>query len=157
VARFSPLTGSYAVNVDVVVATYSGEVLCHAVANSARSGHNTSSTNVAREENPGYATLGMTGGMIVAPGSTIQVYCEASRSRVASGNSNLLVFKSLAITATQVATRVDAPDHAARVRAKPLNSFVQSLALPSRAADKSRAGGSYTAPGLTDRSRGARP
>jgi hypothetical protein len=86
----------------------------------------------------------MTGGMFLLPGSTIQVYCEASRG--VSRSTNLLVFHSLAITATQVSTIVDAPDHAARVRAKPLNSFV-----------KSRAGGSYTATGPTDRSQGARP
>jgi hypothetical protein len=127
VASFAPLSGYYAVNAEATVRTASGAVFCHAVDHSSRSGTNTSPTNVAYDENTYESdTLGMAGGMGVAPGSTIQMYCEASRTTTTSGNSNQFLVESLAITATQVrTTHGDGPDHAARVAAKPLNSFVK--------------------------------
>jgi hypothetical protein len=156
VARFSPLSGYYVVNIDATVSTLSGQVFCHAVAHSVASGHNTSPTNLGHEEYKSEkATLGMTGVIAVAPGSIIELYCEASEASGTGSLVNFLSVESVAITATQVRTaQGDGPDHAARVAAKPLNSFVKALAL-SRA-EKSRAGGRSTAPQLTDRSREAR-
>jgi hypothetical protein len=130
VATLSPPPGSYAVNVDATVATAGGYVLCHAFAHSSSSGHNTSPTNLAVQgDTRFYGTVGMTGGMRIASGSTIEVDCRGSKSDFQVQN--------LAITATQVntITQPDAPNHAARVRAKPLNSFTKPL-VPLTRADK---------------------
>jgi hypothetical protein len=135
VGSLAPLPGYYAVNIDATVATPEGNLFCHAVDHSSRSGDSTSPTNLGYNEYAGkYATFDMTGGMFVAPGSTIEVDCMASKARSPQGSvDNSLQVHDLTITATQVNSRQGGPEHGARVRAKPLNSFMKSLPPLSRA------------------------
>jgi hypothetical protein len=135
VGTISALPGYYAVNVDATVRAQYGGAQCRAVDHSSRSGDSTSPTNRAfQPPGAGYVTLPMTGGMFVAPGSTIEVDCLASQARSSQGSAeNVLFVRDLAITATQVNSRQGGPEHATRVRAKPLNSFMKSLPPLSRA------------------------
>jgi hypothetical protein len=130
VATLSPPAGSYAVNVDATVGTFTGSVRCHAFAHSL-SGRSTSSTNVAHNAvSQKYVTVAMTGGMTIKSGSIIEVDCFAPQPE-----PNDLAVLNVQITATQVNTFTGEPNHAAHVRARPLNSFTTPL-VPLPRADK---------------------